>query len=242
MKKLALFLVATLIFPFALYFSPKTAVAKNANTYLRVVDHTTPFYQSKEDSVALFFLPYTYYVKILGQTADFYHVEVGNGINQPALDGFVPKQMLFDDGLQVDSAFLSMKITTATTAVLYQDSALSTSLQYVFKDRELCYYGKISHEQENVYFVSYNDRLGYVKEQAVMPFSIPQHPNPLTFLPSDSEDSSTSENSNGSFLDLRFTIVICLLFAGVIGLLVALGKRKEEKIAPNEYYDENEYS
>ena len=240
MKKFTLFLVAFFLFTCSI-FPCKTVKAKGATTYLRVIDDCTPFYQTQGDEHALFLLPYTYYVKVLDENANFYHVEVGDGVNLPAIDGFVPKDKLFSDGLQVSSPYLNFKITTLSTAVLYEDSSLSIPLQYLFKDRQLYYYGISLLEQETAFFVSYNDRLGYVKEQNVLPFSIPNHPNPLTFLPEDPLDEPKDQTENNDVWSLRFTIIACLLFAGIIGLIIAIGKKKEGKISTSEYYDENEY-
>ena len=43
-------------------------------------------------------------------------------------------------------------------------------LQYIFPEREMIYYGKLSSPQGIIYYVSYNDKLGYVKESNVYPF------------------------------------------------------------------------
>ena len=96
-----------------------------------------------QDASPLFFLPYTYYVKVLGQSEEFYHVEAFGLGGHPALDGFVPKYMLFDDELLVENPYLRLSIYTFDTAVLYADSDLSNPIQYVFADRELCYYGSV---------------------------------------------------------------------------------------------------
>ena len=55
-----LFLV--LIFSVA-FIQPKSTFAQSL--YLRVITEDTPFYKNLEDAEPLFFLPYTYYVKII---------------------------------------------------------------------------------------------------------------------------------------------------------------------------------
>ena len=221
-----------------------TAKAQSEYQYLRVINENTPFYKNIADQIPLFFLPYTYYVKVIGEKGDFVHVEISGSLDQPAIDGFVPQNALFFDGLRVEQPFLSLKITTITTTVLYQDAQLNTSIQYVFADRQLTYYGKAVSSQTNVLFVGYNDKLGYIKEEDVFPFTIPDHPNQLTFL----GQSDTNKNQNNQtktkneFLGIRVTIIICLAFAGFVGLVIAIGKRKNPVSAPPEYYDENEYN
>lgn len=238
MKKIICFIVA--FFFYCACFSFFIAPSKAQSEYLRVIDNTTPFYKNKTDSTPLFFLPYTYYVKILDEDQDFFHVEAFGQGGHPALDGFVPKNALFDDQLTVENPYLRLSIYTFETTVLYADNELSIPLQYIFAERELCYYGSVLTNNGNAFFVEYNGRLGYVKEHTVLPFLVPNHPNPLTFLATP-EEQAPEQNSDG-FLSLRFTIIACLAFAGIIGLFVALGRRKDSNVVSNEYYDENEYS
>ena len=235
-------LIFSLFLCFIVFFpTTKTVYAYDNGEYLRVIDESTPFYQTQSDSEPLFFLPYTYYVKVLDQNKNFYHVEVYGEFSQPAIDGYVPIGLLFDDGLEVQNPYLSINVYTVNTTVLYADASLTHSLQYVFSDRQLTYYGKITLESGNVFFVGYNNRLGYVKEENVLPFSIPNHPNPLTFLPDEKPDDNALNNQPADFLSIRITIIACLIFAGIIGLFVALGKKKETAFNTNEYYDENDY-
>ncbi len=241
MKKFVSLIIALLCYCIFVCLPFFVVNTKAQSKYLRVINHSTPFYKNATDSVELFFLPYTYYVEILDTVGDFYHVEVFGLGELVALDGFVPKSALFDDGLTVEHPFLTLSVYTCETAVLYADIQLSTPIQYVFPERELAYYGSILTPSGNAFFVEYNGRLGYVKEQCVLPFSIPNHPNPLTFL-APPDEQSPEPNNDGDFLSLRVTIIACLAFAGVIGLLIAFGNKRQSKIPTCEYYDENEYS
>ncbi len=211
-------------------------------SYLRVITDDTPFFQSVTDQSPLFYLPYTYYVKVLGANNGFLHVECyGNG-NSVAIDGYVPEGYLFDDGLSVSSPYVVLNITTVNTAVLYADSGQSNSLQYVFKDRNLQYYGTLHTDSGVLYYVGYNNKLGYVSENDVFPFSIPNHPNELTFIePEQPEDTPDNpEIQSATAFDLRFAIIACLLFAGLVALFMVISKNKPNKVAAS-FYDENDY-
>ena len=233
------------IFVLAVVFPPfliaGASSVKATGELRRVITDDTPFFSSTTSNTPLFYLPYTYYVRVLGDTGVFCHVEVYGDFESPALDGFVPSEMLFSDGLSTATPFLSLSIRTASTAVLYADSTLTQPLQYVFADRNMKYYGKISSTQGIAYYVSYNDRLGYVKEESVYPFTIPNHPNELTFLiPETPPEEPKEEAINEDFFGLKIIIIVCLIFAGVIALFVALGKKPNTSHAPS-YYDDNEY-
>ena len=212
--------------------------AAGGEIYLRVTDETTPFYSDAKAEDFLFFLPYTYYVKILSESGGIAHAEIGGkGIK---LDGFVPIADLYDDGLYVEDPYPDITLTTVKSAVLYADLKLSAPIMYVFASRTLKYFGTVTGGDEVIYFVSYNDHLGYVKESDIAPFSIPQHPNPLTFVKEDPlpEPNASEERDTEITSVLRIVIIGALLLAGVIGLAVSLSKKDKPKKAY--YYDENE--
>ena len=219
----------------------KPSFASTQTEYLRVIDADTPFYKNIYDDAPLFYLPFSYYVKVIRLSGEYYHVEVHGDNGQVAIDGFVPSHKLFDDDLAVTSPYLELTITTITTAVLYNDLSLSSPLQYIFPERNLYYYGEIQTEQGRLFYVGYNSRLGYVKECDVYPFVIKNHPN---LLPSDTEklpdDEGLSSSSQNGFFGLRGIIIACLIFAGIIALFIAI-KGSHNKQNHLNYYEENDY-
>lgn len=244
MRKRLTFLTAILSVVFVTFVTGNLFPAKvNAESvYMRVITEETPFYKNADDVAPLFYLPYTYYVKVLESNASVTHIECyGNG-GTAAIDGFVPTDYLFKDDLTVENPYVVLSITTVGTAVLYEDAALSTPLQYIFADRELNYYGALNHESGMIYYVSYNGRLGYVKEAEVYPFSIPNHPNELTFLTPDTPvpEPATPESESGGIFGLKVAIIVCLIFAGIVALFIALGKKRNQTAAAA-FYDENDY-
>lgn len=244
MKKFIPIILAISLFMAFLPLTEKKVRAQSP--YLRVIDESTPFFSNSFSSTPLFYLPYTYYVKVLGESGEFYHVEYGGENNTNSIDGFVPKNLLYKDDLSAQFRYPNISITTANNTLLYLDSSLTTSSQHIFSGRELTYYGKfLSPDGSNIYFVGYHDRLGYVKESDVIPFTISNHPNPLTFIPpieepSPDEDVLLPEKENSSTQsNIRFIIIACLVFAGLIGLFIALKNKPTSQ--HQTYYDENDY-
>lgn len=234
--KRAIALALLILTAFPPYSVP--ARADGGDAFLRVIDETTPFYSDAETKDFLFYLPYTYYVRVLSENDGIAHAEIGgNGIK---LDGFVPIDALFDDGLSVENPYPEITVTTVKNAVLYDDLKLSTPVMYVFQSRNLKYFGAVTGGDEVVYFVSYNDHLGYVKESDVSPFTVPFHPNPLTFIKEDPPPINVDpeERTSDVITVLRVLIIGSLLLAGVIGLTVSLNKKNKPR--KPYYYDENE--
>ena len=241
MKKLYLLLAISISVVTLFYIDNKPVSANTQTEYLRVIDKTTPFYKNIYDSQPLFYLPFSYYVKIIGHSGDYYHIELNGDNGHVAIDGYTPAQKLFDDNLPVLSPYLELSITTVSTAVLYSDQNLSNPIQYVFAERTLKYYGEIQTEQGTLFYVGYNNRLGYVKESNIYPFIIKNHPNDLPIDPSDSLGTTPSPlaNETGIF-GLRSIIIACLFFAGAIALFIAL-KSNSNKQKNLNYYEENDY-
>jgi len=249
MKKQIISVFTLVLFIFTFFFGTSPRVAFADSSYMRVITEDTPFYKNITDSSPLFNLPYTYYVKVLSENNGFMHVECYGEGGLIALDGYVPSDMLFDDELNVSSPYLSLKITTAKTAILYDDSALNTPSRYVFAERQMQYFGSLTTSQGIIYYVGYNDRLGYIKEDDVMPFTITNHPNELTFIvPDEPKDEPAINEENEQtitpvtedFFELKIIIIACLIFAGLIALFIAL-KQKPKSSTAASYYDENDF-
>ncbi len=213
--------------------------------YRRIITEQTPFYLDSEGKQFLFYLPYTYYVKILNMQGDYIHIECYGTGSTVALDGYTPKDMLYYDGLTVINPYPEKVIKTANSTVLYQDINLTESIQYVFQDRELTYYGKAKSTDGNLLFcVCYNNKIGYVKEIDILPFTLENHPNELTFLNNEENKPQIpiepKPSTNKTYTNLKTAIVACLLFAGITAIIVVSNKKTEQRI-PTNYYDENDF-
>lgn len=244
-----LYILSALLFPSSVSFAQSYYDVKKAerlvssNEYMRVINDTTPFFSDYEGKNLLFYLPYTYYVKIIEKGEILSQVEYGGGRLVP-IDGYVPTDMLFSDNLAVEKAYPEITVRTLETASLYSDSNCNVRSQYVFADRTAVYYGTLSvSDSVHLIYVSYNDRLGYLKESCVQPFSLPNHPNELTFIEQPTEeppaDQSTEENTS-TLTSLRIIIIGCLVLAGITALFVAARHKPTGQERTN-YYDENDY-
>ena len=238
-------ILSIICFTASLYPTAKPVKASAGTKFLRVISTETPFYKNIGDEQPLFFLPYTYYVKVIDKDEDYTHVEFSSQLNSITLDGFVPTGLLFDDNLSVLSPYPAVPIVSANACMIYEDSTLLNALQYVFSDRQLVYYGQLqSKSNETLYYVNYNERFGYIKESDVVPFAISNHPNELTFLPDYSSPETNPDTKDDeqttSVLSIKIVIISCLIFAGAIGLFFAFKKRPKTNNITY-FYDENDY-
>ena len=196
--------------------------------YYRVLKDGVAFYSSANKGDILFELPVSYYVKKIGENGDFLHVEC-YGANQltPLLDGYVLKNEV--SKRDAINPYLSFTVTTAKSAVLYEDVTLSTPLQYVFKSRTLGYYGQIAlSDGSYVYYVTYNNKIGYVKEEDLMPFNVPLHETPLKETDFSEENLTVptikpEKSANG----LKIFVIVAIVVASIIIFaLIVIPERK----------------
>ena len=236
MKKLLFVFLIILLIPFSV-----SAKAQESNGYYRVIDDETPFFSDVKGENLMFYLPYTYYVKVLGISGNIAHIECFGSGDTVKIDGYTYFDNLFFDGLNVLDPYLEQKVMTQKTAVLYSNPNLSDPIQFVFAERKLNYYGHLNIDDEYVYCVEYGGIIGYLKESDLYPFYIEDHPNEQTFLPS-SPTPPPSENGSDTDATTPFRIIIisCLVLAGIIGLFIAV-KKKKSPIKTGDFYEESDY-
>lgn len=198
--------------------------AEETSSYKRVVTTDTPFYLDQNKTQILFYLPYTYFVKVLEDLGELTHVECyGNSL--PKIDGYVPTNSLLEWKTTPQDPYPNVTLTTAKACNLYQDNTLTKSTRLIFANRALSFVGVFyQNGQENVYMVYYNQTIGFVKESDLLPFEMPLHPEPM---PSGEKEEGV-ENSTPNFTSntlLRYAVIGCLLLAGIIALFFSLRKK-----------------
>ena len=239
MKKFIFTLIAVTLF-FNFYIN-EIPVYANQPSYARIVTEGVAFCKNPDGEV-VFCLPYSYYVKVLQVGYPYSHVEVyGENDQGSTLDGFVLTSELVLDNFGIDKPYLDLVITTATTTNLYQNANLTKIERSIFEGRKLIYYGYLLDDfGEYVYYVKYNDQVGYVKESYITPFTIPLHEIPIVIEPEPLPETPPETPKPQKNLDaLKIAIILCLSLAGVI-VLVAFFKPKKQVVLTN-YYDENDY-
>ena len=245
MKRFSFLFVFILCFDCLIFcentFLAQTMVVKaqTESPYLRVTTQDTPLYANANGSNLICYLPYSYYVKIIEEVGIYTHVEIF-GLDCPAIDGYTPTVMLSLTEGYTNNPFPTLTVTTEKNCVLYADSDLSASVQYLFAGRSLRYLGYyFDGQKEGLFLVGYNDKIGYVKESDVYPFTLPLHPNPLPVeTPQEDEMATTTTNTT----TIKYGIIICLVLAGVIALLIAFRSKKTSCVQKDVFYDENDYS
>lgn len=225
------------------FFAANSGVtyAESVAFYKRVITDDTTFFKDEKCLEPLFFLPYTYYVRVISESSGITHAVVYGDDGITALDGYIRSSELFTDNLPVKSPFLSKYISTSDTTAFYSDFDKKETLQFIFKDRVLAYYGNYKDSDgNNLFFVGYNGRLGYVSENTIFPFTIDLHPNELTFLKPDEDTKPEDDEKTDTTLSLKIIIISCVALAGIGGLFFVFRPKNKPAVCAG-YYDENDF-
>lgn len=224
-------LAAIFITCFFIGFVPNKNLTRASaeEAYLRVLGENVFFYSSPDEETAVFILPYSYYVKKIGASGEYYHVECFGQGNTPMLDGFVKiEDVTPSDGTSLP--YLSYSITTAKDAELYFERPLSDSYRYVFKNRTLYYYGKMTAASGEIFYcVSYNKTLGFIAEEDVYPFTVPLNPDPIDSPEpvSDTDDNKTGNKNTKTALKTAVAASLVLAAIIIIALIVLPEKKND---------------
>ena len=229
---LSVFLI-TLFYPLFLTSKGSFSPCFAETGFLRMEKDGLPFYSDINATELLFYLPESYFLKILSENSNIAHVEI-NIENSPTLDGYVYSSQFktypTDYGLSYPSITLSLKTDCAFYPSLKENPSL-----YVFRNRTLTYYGEITYNDVDYCYVSYNNKVGYVEKNCLSSFSVPLHPEPILKPVVTKKTTLKSEENTG----VRLIIISLLFVSGIVGILTASKPKKKEE--PASFYDENDF-
>jgi len=211
---------------FALYPQAVSLVCADEIDYLRIISDDVILYGDKNFTEPICFLPYTYYLIAVNEEENGFFVECDAG--EISIDGFVKADEVFSDGQEVDKPYPNLLLKTNDICVLYSDFNLENKIQFVYANRDLQYFGEyVNDNGKHVFLVSYGDKLGYVEEDFIVPFTLSHHPNALTFLPDETPSIPTvNQTKSDDDLVIKIVVIACLFGAGIIALFISLKPKK----------------
>lgn len=234
---------ALALFLFAAAFPPPQKAAALA-AYGRVIERDVGFYKDPQAEELLFYLPYTYYVKIEDGGESIVRAELfGSGYSTPAIDGYVYADELYFEEDPPVSPFFEKTLTTCAPAGFYADSGGEKLIRHIFENRTLKLYGYVyGADGSFLYFADYNNELGYVKEESVYPFEFTPHPTPLPAAeePEIPPEEPPAEGESG--LGLKIAVIVSLILAAALILAFSVRPAKKREADGEEgAYNDNEY-
>jgi len=235
MKKSKITAIIIIMVLLVTVFPSSIKTAHGDSEYYRVVSNGVYLNSNASSTSAVFELPLSYYVKKTGEVNEYYHVECyGENDKTPKIDGYVLKEEL-KKATSTNNPYLSLSVKTNASVVLYKDKELKEPLRVIFPDKELGYYGKIPLNNGGMaYYVNYGAEIGYVKEEFILPFTVPMHETPIESekVENNEEEVKTpTEKPSEKDSELKVIVIVAVVLSAIIilGLIVIPEKKNAEK-------------
>lgn len=190
MKKL---IFITLIILTAFTINTPKSSAKASVNYAMVITENACFWSDASQKYLKFYLPYSYFVKVVTVGAEYSRVIYMDGDkNHPECEGYVKTSDLNFEISPSDSPYPKLTLFCETSDVLFSDVEIKSPLTVINKNTQAIYYGEITHDAENYVFVYANGYAGYVRKSAFSSFSLPTHESLAELISRNESEKSTN--------------------------------------------------
>lgn len=183
--------------------------------YARILTENTVFYADPDCSVAKFYLPYGYFVKVLSAGEDSVRIiYMDDSADVPAREGYIKTSCLHPFYDNPVNPYPKKTLTLGSDEVLFADSKLSQPKAVLSASVKAYFYGETTVSGEKYYYVYSNGYVGYVRKSAFLNPEIPAHPLPLpeqqTEQPETPQESQKQTTPHAAGLDSTVKTVVII--------------------------------
>lgn len=214
--------ISILFFIILLSILVKSPSLKNNQTQLvnasdtvwaRIINEQTPFFSDIACSMIKFYIPKSYFVKVIEVNSDSTRViYMDNDLKVPSREGYIKTCDLLIYNQEVYNPYLNLSLKITSDEILFADTNKTYPKTILSYGDNALLYGTLTINGENFCYVYANGYIGYVRRSAFAPFEIPMHEIPLSnkISSEESEDSSilTEPTNTNSSIDSTMKIVI----------------------------------
>ncbi len=248
MKKLILLFLIISTFVSAVFSPPvlrSTPASAALYTYARVVVSDAVFYADRSLSLPRFFLPESYFVRVISIDSDVCRVAYMDGAARPVKEGYVKTVALSFVAETPPVIYPDITLSVKNEEVLFSDLTSFTPRAVLSTSSSAVYYGETTFGGETYVYVYASGYVGYVRKSGFSPFSVPllsdyRRVTEESSASSSQSGSSSSQNSEKSALgaDTGKIAVIAAALIAVVSL-VFIVTRPSKKNANAFYKDDD---
>ena len=215
-----------LLFSFpSLFFENAMRInAEETTAYAYIPDTNVAFYSDAEEAsrLLLFYLPETYFVRILGETEGYYRVSyLDDTDGAKRLTGYVSASSVIKTDFTPSTPWLNKKIEITYYAPGYSDKTGDILSRYTVT---CTYYGNYSENGKEYCYVLRGDNFGYVDRP--MGFTYPRNPEYAERTAPAEDPVSEEEKKNGlTPAQIVFLVLLCLLIPTLAALILRSPKK-----------------
>lgn len=224
-RTLTLFFCAIVLLscPFSIK-KTKTARAEETFNYAYIPDTSVAFYSDAEETsrLLLFYLPETYFVRILGETDGYYRVSyLDETDGAKPVTGYVSAASVIKADFTPSTPYLRKKIEVTYYAPGYYGESGDILSRYTVS---CAYYGNFSENGKEYCYVLRGDSFGYVDRP--MGFTYPRN---TEFEDHAAPTEAPSEENSAEGLSpaqIVFLVLLCLLIPTLAALILRSPKKR----------------
>ncbi len=220
--------------PNSSFFDKQTdKISARAQTYeyARVLNENTPFYSDPNCKILKFYLPYSYFVRIIKTGTEYTRVIYMENALAPAREGYVKTADLYVCDYLPENPYPQLKLTLKNDEILFSNPAEGDALVVLTAGNCAYYYGETQIGGDSFYYVFSGVYVGYVRKDAFYAHSLAPHPKELPVEEPDqskqgqssaNEVQSEPDNSSSDGNALLSAVIIIAVSLITISVIYAL--------------------
>lgn len=247
MIKRTLIVLLILCFALSTTITSTSPQAKASLQYAMIIDHDVALFSDASCRYVKFYLPYSYFVKIIEIGTDSSRVTYMDDMNDcPRCEGYV-KNVYLDFSFDTpQNPYPQVTLTAISDEVLFSDLNSKKPKEVILSNSKAIFFGKMFYEGENYLYVYSQNQVGYVRENGFTKLTLQNHPfAPNDELPSEIQaDNPQKEIKNNSSLlkeNSYQPIIIILVIISALLLLYFILRQNPQKSEHSFFKDEDDF-
>lgn len=203
----------------------RAAYAEETDTYARIMQPNVYFYEKADENSGLFILPETYFIKVTGESQDYYAAEyLSDTPGRTTLRGYCRKTDVELVDYIPETPFL-----VYDTEVTFRTSSDDLPDEFIVEYKvSAAFYGTFSYGSSTCCYVELDGEFGYVPSAACAPLDYPPNTEHTENPPVDQETDPTKPQS----LNALNVVLISALAVAALGAVYFLFRPAKKQSRP----------
>ncbi len=210
-----------------------------ATEYARILNEQTPFFADPACQILKFYLPYSYYVRVVKTESESVRVIYMENSSAPMREGYLKFCDYYPCDYIPENPYPALNLLLKADEILFSSASGGDARVVLCAGERAYYYGEIEQNGEIFYYVYSGAHIGFVRKNAFYEHELLLHSYPLPETEEEASDSesplqSERNDKNGGGVSAIAIAIISVIGVCVIYLLFRPESRALKKAAPTE--------